>query len=101
MRSKTGRGICWEQRTERGARPADHAPGDDQPDGADHEEQRDEVMQAAAVAVSPMYIPGRFADLPVPPWAGRRTPDAARIGVVAGVAVIAVVPGFDGRRAWT
>ena len=52
---------------QRGALPADRAPGDDQPDAAEHEEQRDDVMQAAAVAMSPMYIPGRLADPPVPP----------------------------------
>jgi hypothetical protein len=45
-------------RTQRGALLADGAQGDHQPDDAEHEEQRDEVMQAAAVAVLPMYIPG-------------------------------------------
>jgi hypothetical protein len=71
MRSKIGRSTCWGQRTQRGALPADRAPGDNQPDDDDHEEQRDEVMQAAAVAVSPMYIAGCSADPPVPLDAGR------------------------------
>jgi hypothetical protein len=72
------------QRTQRGALPADRAPGDHQPDDADHEEQQDEVMQAAAVAMSPMYIPGRLRTPSSPPPllrtpdAGRRTPDAGR-----------------------
>jgi hypothetical protein len=44
-------------------------------DAADHEEQRDEVMQAAPVAASPTYISARLRP---PPFAdaGRRTPDA-------------------------
>jgi hypothetical protein len=66
MRSRTGRSTCWGQRTQRGALPADRAPGDQQPDDADHEEQRDEVMQPLPSQCRRCAFPGACAHPPVP-----------------------------------
>jgi hypothetical protein len=71
MRSRTGRSTCWDSAHSVARWPPTVRRATHQPNDADHKEQRDEVMQAAAVAVSPMYIAGCSADPPVPLDAGR------------------------------
>jgi hypothetical protein len=44
MLSRTGRSTCWDSAHSVARGPPTVRPGDHQPDGADHEEQRDEVM---------------------------------------------------------